>query len=83
MIEHVISERGGATTLRLRAEGHGGRRFEAGSFAWLKVADSAFGLSEHPFSYSSSAERPERPWFTIKAYDGFSADVPWASRVRA
>jgi ferredoxin-NADP reductase len=32
-------------------------------------------LSEHPFSYSSSALSPERPSFTIQPYGGFSKEV--------
>jgi predicted ferric reductase len=78
VIERVVVERERVTTLELRADGHDGRRFEPGQFAWLKLADSAFGLSEHPFSYSSSAAHPDRPWFTIKAYGGFSSDIAWA-----
>ena len=77
-IERVISERGGATTLELRADGHDGQAFQPGQFAWLKLADTTYGLAEHPFSYSSSAQFPARPSFTIKAYEGFSADVAWA-----
>lgn len=76
VIERVTQERGGATTLALRAEGHRGRPFRPGQFAWLKLADTPHALAEHPFSYSSSARRPERPTFTIKAYGGFTRRVP-------
>jgi ferredoxin-NADP reductase len=68
-----VEERGSTTTLQLRADGHGGQRFSPGQFAWLKLADTRFGVAEHPFSYSSSAETPDRPSFTVRAYDGFSA----------
>jgi predicted ferric reductase len=75
LVERVVPERGGAVTLALRAEGHRGRPFRPGQFAWLKLADAPHALAEHPFSYSSSAGRPERPTFTIKAYDGFTRRV--------
>jgi predicted ferric reductase len=75
-IEQVTAERGGATTVALRAEGHRGRQFRPGQFAWLKLANAPRALAEHPFSYSSSASRPERPMFTIKAYSGFTRQVP-------
>jgi len=71
----VLPERGGAVTLALRAEGHDGRPFRPGQFAWLKFADAPHALAEHPFSYSSSALRRERPTFTIKAYGGFTRRV--------
>jgi predicted ferric reductase len=76
VLERVVPERGGATTLALRAEGHRGRPFRPGQFAWLKLADAPHALAEHPFSYSSSASSPDRPMFTIKAYDGFTRRVP-------
>jgi predicted ferric reductase len=72
VLERVLPERGGAATLALRAEGHRGRPFQPGQFAWLKLADAPHALAEHPFSYSSSASSPERPEFTIKAYGGFT-----------
>ena len=77
VVERVVPERGGATTLELCADGHDGQPFEAGQFAWLKLADGTYGMAEHPFSYSSSAQRPDRPSFTIKAYEGFSSDIAW------
>jgi predicted ferric reductase len=76
VVERVERERGGATTLALRADGHRGCRFRPGQFAWLKLADAPHALVEHPFSYSSSASRPQRPAFTIKAYGDFTSRVP-------
>jgi 3-phenylpropionate/trans-cinnamate dioxygenase ferredoxin reductase subunit len=75
VIQAVVPEAGGATTIRLQAKGHQGRSFRPGQFAWLKLADNSTGLAEHPFSYSSSALTPARPSFTIKAYKGFSRKV--------
>jgi predicted ferric reductase len=76
VVERVDGERGGATTLALRADGHRGHHFRPGQFAWLKLADAPQALVEHPFSYSSSARRQERPTFTIKAYGDFTSRVP-------
>jgi predicted ferric reductase len=73
LVDRVEPELGGAATVHLRAHGHAGRLFEPGQFAWIKPAADPLSLAEHPFSYSSSAEVPERPSFTIKPYAGFSA----------
>jgi predicted ferric reductase len=75
LVERVVPERGGAVTLALRADGHRGRPFRPGQFAWLKLADAPHALTEHPFSYSSSAGRPELPTFTIKVYGGFTRRI--------
>lgn len=75
-VVEVRPERGGATTLELEsAAGAAPAMFEAGQFAWLKLARAPYSLSEHPFSYSSSASRPERPEFTIKAVGDFTEGV--------
>jgi predicted ferric reductase len=50
-------------------------RFEPGQFAWLQARRSAFALTYHPFSISSSAEHPERIRFSIKEHDHFSRDI--------
>jgi predicted ferric reductase len=73
IVERVVAERGNTATLQLRADGHGGAPFRPGQFAWIKLDGATAGLDEHPFSYSSSAEHPDHPSFTIRAYDGFSA----------
>jgi predicted ferric reductase len=72
VVERVIRERGDATTLHLVADGHAGQHFAPGQFAWLKLADRPYRWTEHPFSYSSSAERPQRPSFTMKHLGGFT-----------
>jgi predicted ferric reductase len=72
-VERIVTERGGAVTVALRAEGHRGQRFIPGQFAWLKLSGTRTMLAEHPFSYSSSAEAPDRPEFTMKTQAGFSA----------
>ncbi len=74
-VECVEQERGGAWSLRLRPVGHRGAAFHPGQFAWLTVGRSPFADLEHPFSYSSSASRPDQPRFTIKALGNFTSTV--------
>jgi len=71
----VSKERGGAVTVELAAEGHDGLRFEPGQFARLRTPHRVYGTDDHPFSLSSSAHRPDRPGFTVKALGDFSASV--------
>jgi predicted ferric reductase len=75
---HVVAvrrERGDAVTVELAAAGHNGLRFQPGQFAWLRAGGGVYGMDEHPFSFSSSALRPERPAFTVKALGDFSASL--------
>jgi predicted ferric reductase len=71
----VERERGGAVTVELQADGHGGLRFAPGQFARLRPAHRPYGLDDHPFTLSSSADLPERPAFTVKALGDFSGSV--------
>jgi predicted ferric reductase len=61
--------------LHLRPDGHEGMRFAPGQFAWLTVGGSPFRIEEHPFSFSSSAEHPDRVSFTIKELGDFTASL--------
>lgn len=74
-VRDVKRERGKAVTLELEAAGHGGVRFRPGQFAWLKLAGRPYGMDDHPFSLSSSAERPQLPTFTVKAVGDFTDGV--------
>lgn len=74
-VDEVIEERGDAWTLRLRPVDHDGMAFEPGQFAWLTVGRSPFGVREHPFSFSSSADEPDRPALTIKELGDFTSTV--------
>jgi len=47
-------------TLTVGPQGPWPVRFRAGQFAFLAIADSPFSLQQHPFSISSSSERPEQ-----------------------
>ena len=75
VVDQVKSERGNAWTLELRPEGHSGLSFHPGQFAWLTLRSSPFADREHPFSFSSSAARPERLAFTIKELGDFTAQI--------
>ncbi|MDQ3604824.1 MAG: ferric reductase-like transmembrane domain-containing protein, partial [Gemmatimonadota bacterium] len=74
-VADVREQRGGTFALTLEPVGHEGLRFEPGQFAWVKLARSPFTLEEHPFSFSSSAEHPERLEFGIKALGDFTGRV--------
>ncbi|HUF27714.1 MAG TPA: ferric reductase-like transmembrane domain-containing protein [Gemmatimonadaceae bacterium] len=74
-VAEVRPERGDTHTLALEPVGHEGLRFSPGQFAWIKVAETPFTLEEHPFSFSSSAERRDRIEFGIKSLGDFTARV--------
>jgi predicted ferric reductase len=74
-VVEVRPELGGTSSLVLEAVGHDGIRFMPGQFAWIKLARSPFTLEEHPFSFSSSAERGDRLEFGIKALGDFTAEL--------
>lgn len=71
-VAEVRQEPGETHTLVLEPTGHRGLRFLPGQFAWIKLAGTPFTLEEHPFSMASSAERPDRVEFGIKALGDFS-----------
>jgi predicted ferric reductase len=75
LVEKRITEVPGTWTLVLRPAGSHSFRFQAGQFAWLTIWHSPFALKEHPFSISSSADRPERLSFTIKAAGDFTSKI--------
>jgi predicted ferric reductase len=74
-VERVVPRAGDASSLVLRADGHEGIRFQPGQFAWITVGRSPLRITEHPFSFSSSAEDPHRIEFTIKALGDFTSTV--------
>jgi predicted ferric reductase len=83
-VAEVRPERGHTHSLVLEPVNHHGMRFRPGQFAWLKFGDSPYTLEEHPFSFSSSAECPERVEFGIKALGDFTAAIgqtPLGTRV--
>lgn len=74
-VVEVIPERGNSWSLVLEPAGHDGIAFRAGQFAWISVERSALTLIDNPFSFSSSAEHPERVSFTIAEAGDFTASV--------
>jgi predicted ferric reductase len=74
-VAEVRPERGDTHTLVLEPVTHAGLHFEPGQFAWIKLAGSPFTLEEHPFSFSSSAEHPDRIEFGIKALGDFTGKI--------
>ena len=68
-----LREPDGSITLEFEALGHQGAAFVPGQFAWLKRASAPYALTEHPFSYASSAHAPEKPSFTVKPVGDFTS----------
>ena len=69
----VRQDGGEMVDIDIEAVGHDGLRFEPGQFAWIKVGDTPYTTEEHPYSFASSAEHPERLSFGIKALGDFSS----------
>lgn len=74
-VAEVNDEGGDTYALTIEPDGHDGMRFLPGQFAWIKVGQ-AYSADEHPFSFASSSEKPERVRFGIKALGDFSSSVP-------
>jgi predicted ferric reductase len=75
VVESVEPQPGDTWQLQLRADGHEGVSFEPGQFAWLTIDQSPFGIREHPFSFSSSAERGDLVSFGIKELGDFTSTL--------
>lgn len=75
-VAEVRPERGRAWTVALRPVGHPGIRFEPGQFGWIIVGRGPFVTTQHPFSFSSSAEVDDGSVeVTIKAVGDFTSTV--------
>ena len=73
-LERVTAERGDTTTLTLKPPPAVDFRFEPGQFGWFAFGRSPFSLTQHPFSFSSSAEREEVE-LAVKALGDFTSRV--------
>jgi predicted ferric reductase len=73
-LERVVSERGGTTTLVLKPPPGVTFRFEPGQFGWFAIGRSPFSVTQHPFSFASSAERDEVE-LAVKALGDFTSGV--------
>jgi predicted ferric reductase len=74
-IDEVVDRGAGTFSVTLRPVGHDGLRFRPGQFAWLILGEHPFGLEQHPFSFSSSAEDRDVVEMTIKSLGDFSSTV--------
>ncbi len=74
-IAAVQPEGGDAWTLAFEPEGHAGFRFQPGQFAWLSLWNGPYGMREHPFSFSSSAEHDGPVTMTIKELGDFTSTI--------
>jgi predicted ferric reductase len=75
-VADVRQERGDAWTLAMQPDGHGGFRFNPGQFGWLTVWGSPFKVTQHPFSFSSSAAVTDgRVEMTIKNLGDFTSTI--------
>jgi 3-phenylpropionate/trans-cinnamate dioxygenase ferredoxin reductase subunit len=79
-VAEVRSEGGRTWTVVLEPAGHGGMKFKPGQFAWLTLGPTPFSMQQHPFSFSSSAVRPDRLEFTIRELGDFTSTI---GRVKA
>jgi predicted ferric reductase len=68
----VQPERDSSWSVTLEPVGHDGMRFTPGQFAWLTINETPFTLQQHPFSFASSARRPQIT-FTAKELGDFTA----------
>lgn len=75
LVEKVVPERGNAWTIVLRPQNKRRFRFQPGQFAWITAWNSPFQNSEHPFSFSGSAEDGTSLYFTIKELGDFTSSI--------
>ena len=73
-VARVRPERGETTVVTLTPPDGLDFRFQPGQFAWFVFGRSPFSLTQHPFSFSSSAERGEVE-LAIKALGDFTSTV--------
>jgi predicted ferric reductase len=71
-LERVVPERGDTTTLVLKPPPAAKFRFEPGQFAWFAIGRSPLSITQHPFSFASSAERDEVE-IAVKALGDFTS----------
>ena len=73
-VARVAPERGQTTTVALTPPAGADSSFQPGQFAWFAFGRSPFSLTQHPFSFSSSAECREVE-VAIKALGDFTSTV--------
>lgn len=75
MVKEVKAERGSAWSLVVQPTRPPALHFQPGQFAWITAWDSPFADSEHPFSFSGSAEKTDELVFTIKELGDFTRRI--------
>lgn len=83
VLERVLPERGGATTLALRAEGHRGRPFQPGQFAWLKLADAPTPWPSTPSPTPPAPAPPSGPRSRSRPMEASPGAPPSCGRAHA
>jgi predicted ferric reductase len=73
-VARVAPEHGQTTTVALTPPAGTDFSFQPGQFAWFAFGRSPFSLTQHPFSFSSSAERTEVE-VAVKALGDFTSTV--------
>jgi predicted ferric reductase len=74
-VARVTAERGDTTSVTLTRPAGPDFSFQPGQFAWFAIGRSPFALTQHPFSFSSSAERGKEVEVAIKALGDFTSTV--------
>ena len=74
-VADVRREAGETWSVVLQPDHHAGLTFSPGQFAWIKVGRSPWSVDEHPFSFSSSGEHPERIEFAISELGDFTGRI--------
>ena len=74
-VEAVTPQPGATWTVSLCPVGHDGFKFVPGQFGWLSLNRSAFAFTQHPFSFSSSAEGDGRVQMSIRELGDFTRTV--------
>lgn len=75
---HVVSVLPAASRswhVTIEPETEGRISFKAGQFAWLKLKNESFSLTEHPFSISSAPSDLPQLRFTIKESGDFTKNI--------
>ncbi|NMC45960.1 MAG: oxidoreductase, partial [Chloroflexi bacterium] len=74
-VSSIQEERGQSWTVRLQSTRNKPLHFKPGQFAWITTWKTPFSDSEHPFSISSSSEKPQEISFTIKDLGKFTTTI--------
>jgi predicted ferric reductase len=75
VVKEVRPERGRAWSVTLAPVTGPRLAFRPGQFAWLSLGSHPVRMSEHPFSFSGSADEPDLLRFTIKELGDFTRTI--------